>query len=306
MKKNKLKKYLMESTDLCFKKLYEMLNPTSNYYNDIIHLRMRYQRIIDDQYRGVVSNDNRNLELNKIQIALIEFVDKLEDSDFENTVESNTQKSNLDEKSFNHFWKPFFETKTTIVIGTYDEDRFRAWEASTLMGTGDALALGIIMGVLNNVGIKDIDVVPTYNFSGDRYQNNLILLGGPDANIVSREFYNKIDTNFKFGDPNINEITLYDTKENLSYRPKYNTNKKVIRDYGFAFKTENPFNSETNIILLAGCYGFGTCSAAQLFESSRLLDKLKKSKNGEFEALVYSDVINDWVQKPKVIKSYEL
>lgn len=295
----------MKSIDLCFEKLYEMLSPTSNYYNDIIHLKMRYNRITEEQHKGIISVENRSLELNNIQVALIEFVNKLEDSDFETTNESNSQKSKSDEEQFNHFWKPFFEHKTTIVIGTFDEDRFRAWEASTLMGTGDALALGIIMGVLNNVGITNIDIVPTYNFTGDRYQNNLILLGGPDANKLSREFYNTMKTNLNFGNPDINEITLYDSNENLNYLPKYK-NSKVTGDYGFVFKTENPYNPETNVILLAGCYGFGTCSAAQVFESNRLLDEINKSKKGGFEALVYSDVINDWVQKPKIIKSYEL
>ena len=306
MKNTEMKKYLMKSMDLCFEKLYEMLSPTSYYYNDIIHLKMRNQRVTDDNYRGLISLEQRNLELNKIQVALIEFVDKLTESDFEVNEESNIQKSKSIEKKFNHFWKSFFDNKTTIVIGTYYGDRFRAWEASTLMGTGDALALGIIMGVLNNVGITDIDVVPTYNFSGDRYQNNLILLGGPDANSLSREFYNKLNSNLKFGNPDINELTLYDSKEKSKYLPKYGENGRVIGDFGFAFKTENPYNPDTNVILLAGCYGFGTCSAAQLFESNRLLGEINKSEKGGFEALVYSDVINDWVQKPKIIKSYEL
>lgn len=306
MKKYELKKYLMKSMDLCFEKLYEMLSPTSDYYNDIIHLKMRYDRIYGEQLKGIVSEDNRNLELNKVQVALIEYLDKLEDSDLDVSNKPNTSRPQSSEKQFNHFWKPFFENKTTIVIGTYYGDRFRAWEASTLMGTGDALALGIIMGVLNNVGITNIDVVPTYNFSGDRYQNNLILLGGPDANKLTREFYNKMETNLKFGNPDINEITLKDSKVGLRYGPKYGKNSRVIGDYGFAFKTENPYNPESQVILLAGCFGFGTCSAAQLFESSRLLNEINKSPNDEFEALVYSDVINDWVQKPSIIKSYKL
>lgn len=69
--------------DLFFEKLYEMLSPTSSYYNNIIHLKMRYQSIIDEQHKVVVSAENKNIELNKIRIASIEIVDKLEDSDFD-------------------------------------------------------------------------------------------------------------------------------------------------------------------------------------------------------------------------------
>lgn len=296
----------MKSMDLCFEKLYEMLSPTSDYYNVVIHLKMRYQRVTNEEYKGIISAENKNLELNKIQIALIEFVDKLDEIDFEESNQENSKKTQTNQKKLNHFWKPFFDFKTTIVIGTYYGERFRAWEASTLMATGDAIALGTIMGVLNNVGIKEIDIVPTYNFSGDRYKNNLILLGGPDTNKLTREVYDRLDTNFKFGNPEKNEITLYDSNENLKYFPKYNSNDEVIGDYGFAFKSKNPFNPETDVIILAGCFGFGTCSAAQLFESNRILEKIEKNDREEFEALVYSDVIKDWVQKPKLIKSYKL
>lgn len=306
MKKHDVKKYLMKSMDLCFEKLYEMLSPTSNFYNDVIHLKMRYQRITDEQHKGTVSAENRNLELNKIQLALIEFIDKLQEIDFDDSNTVNSQNTLSNENKLNHFWKSFFNYKTTIVIGTYYGERFRAWEASTLMAAGDAIALGTMMGVLNNVGIKDIDVVPTYNFSGDRYQNNLILLGGPDANKLTREVYNKLETNFRFGNPDKNEITLYDSKEKMKYSPKYNSNNEVVGDYGFAFKSKNPFNPETDVIILAGCFGFGTCSAAQIFETNRIIQEIEKNEKEEFEVLVYSDVIKDWVQKPKLIKSYKL
>lgn len=307
MKKLEYKKYMMKGVDYCFEKLSEALSPSSYYYNSIIHLKGRFYRIKDETNKNLISFSEKNLELDKIQIALLEYIDKLEDNDFvENDIKikANTQKT---ENLFNHFWKPFFQTRTTIVIGTYYTERFRAWEASTLMGTGDALALGKIMGTLNNIGIKNIDVVPTYNFTGDRYQDNLILIGGPDANKLTRETYDKLNTKLRFGNPDRNEIALFDTSKGETYVPKYNSNSQVVGDYGFAFKTQNPYNQETNAIILAGCFGFGTCAAAQIFESEKLLEKIEGFENEHgFEVLVYSDIINDWTQKPKIISSYKL
>lgn len=296
----------MKGIDPCFEKLYEILSPNSDYYNDFIHLKMRYQRITDEQNKGVVSTEDKNLELNKIQIALIENIDKLKEVDFGGVSEINSIKMNSKEKFFNHFWKPFFENKTTIVFGTYHSDKFRSWEASNLMSTGDGLTIAKMMGILNKVGVKEIDIVPTFNFTGDRYQNNLILIGGPDANTMTNEMYNKMDTNLKFGNLEINELTLYDSKNNSKYFSSYDNEKNVTSDYGLAFKTKNPYNTDANVIIVAGCFGFGTCAASQIFESSKLLGELEISSEYEFEALVNADVLNGWVQKPKLIKSYKL
>ncbi|TVL97340.1 MAG: hypothetical protein CV087_22455 [Candidatus Brocadia sp. WS118] len=293
----------MKGIDNCFDKLSNSLSPTSYYYDDIIHLKGRYNRLKREVNLDVVSSQDKNIEINKIEIALIEYINKFKEEDFQIL----EKKDDNEESSFNHFWKPFFDGRTTIVIGTYYGERFRAWEASTLMATGDAIALGTIMGTLNNVGVKNIDVVPVYNFSGDRYQDNLVLLGGPDANKLTREFYSKLDTKFKFGNPDKNEISLFDSYDKSTYFSHFNNKNQVTGDYGFAFKTINPLNPETSIIIIAGCLGFGTCAAAQLFESSRLLSAIKgyEGENG-FEALVFSEIINDWTQKPKIIKSYKL
>ena len=83
MKNVEFKKYLMKSMDLCFEKLGEMLSPTSEYYDSIVHLKLRYTTIINDQHKGIISENDRKVELNRIQLALIAFLNELEESDFE-------------------------------------------------------------------------------------------------------------------------------------------------------------------------------------------------------------------------------
>lgn len=307
MRNSEFKKYMMKGLDFCFDKLYETLSPISYYYNDIIHLKLRYTRIENESNKGITDNEYKDRELNRIQKALLEYIDKLEDEDFVDITIAIKSQTGKVESHYKHFWQPFFNTRTTVVIGTYYSDKFRAWEASTLMGTGDGIALGKIIGTLNKVGVKDIEVVPTYNFAGDRYQDNLILIGGPDANILTREVFERLSLKFGFGDPDKHEISLYDNYQHKTYLPKYNSNKRVIGDYGLVFKTQNPFNPETCVIILAGCFGFGTCASAQLFEIEKLLETIEGFEDEEgFEALVYSDVINDWTQKPRIIQSYKI
>ena len=55
---------------------------------------------------------NKNTEANKIEIALIEIINKFEEEDFL----VNNDMDNTRESKFNHFWKSFFDIKTTIVI----------------------------------------------------------------------------------------------------------------------------------------------------------------------------------------------
>lgn len=305
MKKLEYKKYMMKGVDHCFDKLYDALSPDSYYYNDIIHLKSRYDRVSKETNKNLISFSEKNLEMDRIQVALLEYIDKLEDEDFSENITSNKSKTEKVENSFNHFWKTFFETKTTVVIGTYYSEKYNAWEASDLIGIGSALALSSILGTLNRTGVKNIDVITTNNFSGDKYKDNLVLVGGPDANILTRETYERLSTNLRFGNPDKNEISLSDAKEKKTYFAKYNSQRQVIGDFGFAFKTPNPFNPDSTAIIIAGCFGFGTFAAAQLFENERLLAKVEGFEDSQgFEALVYADVINDWTQKPQIICSY--
>ena len=60
----------MKGIDFCFDKLYETLSPKSYYYNDIIHLKMRYSRVENETNMNLISFSEKNLELDRIQVAL--------------------------------------------------------------------------------------------------------------------------------------------------------------------------------------------------------------------------------------------
>src|SRR5262245_4565580 len=83
-------------------------------------------------------------------------------------------------------WRPFSDGPCTIVVGTYYDKNIQMFEASALIGTGDALALGRLLAMLSRVRPQPCDVLPSTGFPGDRLQSNLILIGGPDVNEVSR------------------------------------------------------------------------------------------------------------------------
>ena len=89
-------------------------------------------------------------------------------------------------------WRPFVEGPCTIVVGTYYDKHIRLFEASALIGTGDALALGRLLAVLNRIRRQPCEVLPSAGFSGDRLQSSLILIGGPDANEVTRQVLERV------------------------------------------------------------------------------------------------------------------
>ena len=284
--------------ELFFSELFKVLPSESYYYKDFILLSGRYQRARDDYNKGVLDRKSHNIEINQVINAVLEIL-KRDDLDLSEPINNKTTSIT---RTISHFWDPYFENKTTIVIGTYYSEKAKAWEASTLMGTGDALALGIVLAALNQRGIKNYSIVPTYNFTGDRYQDNLILIGGPDTNTITHEFYRKINSRIKFGNPDLHEIPYYDSELKKYYSPVKDKNSNVSRDYGLMFKFPNQYNPESQVMILAGCHGFGTCAAAQVLESDKMIESIESCNyRCGFECFLSAEVKNDWVQKPNIL-----
>jgi hypothetical protein len=178
---------------------------------------------------------------------------------------------------------------------------------SSLMGTGDALALGQVLGALHTLNAQNYKILPSHNFPGDRLQGNLILIGGPDANEITEKVVERLSMRLKFGDPNSHIISITDSSNGKIYIPKRNASNIAVEDYGVIVKAPNPFNPEKTVILLAGSFGHGTHGAATVLASEYLLNQISIAAEGKsFEAIVHTDVVNDWPQTPTLIQVYPL
>lgn len=196
-------------------------------------------------------------------------------------------------------WQPFLNGNCTIVVGMFDDEDDRKREATGLIGTGDAMALGRILGTLHSLSAESCDILPSTDL-GEHYQDNLVLIGGPDANKVTREFVDASPLRrFKLGD-----IDIFDSADNdKSYKPDRLKTGEVTKDYAVALKARSPFRPDRYVILVAGGYGYGTHAAAQILESEVYLAQIARIFGNEaFEVLLQTTVSGEHLQSFEIIQ----
>lgn len=94
--------------------------------------------------------------------------------------------------------------------------------------------------------------------SGDALATNLIVLGGPDSNSLTREMLRRAPTTMVFGEPNHHVISFRSHTTGRSYNPSHTAFGQVETDYGVIIRFHNPFAPRYCVLLIFGCYGFGT------------------------------------------------
>jgi hypothetical protein len=111
---------------------------------------------------------------------------------------------------------------------------------------------------------------------------HLILIGGPDYNVITERILKKGITQISYRSPYLGEkalscpeeIIIYETATNHEYCE--HTDEK---DYGYFERIRNPHNPKSNIILIGGCHTIGvTCAAKAL--------SMAESERGELPAIV--------------------
>lgn len=101
-------------------------------------------------------------------------------------------------------------------------------------------------------------------FPGNPYADNLILIGGPDYNKITRVFMK--NTPFEFAEENGVTI-LKDRFRDQPFRSQFIEHdgiEKVI-DFGFFLKILNPNNPNKKLIMINGIHTYGVYGAAKCF-----------------------------------------
>lgn len=204
------------------------------------------------------------------------------------------------------FWKPFTKGTIRAVVGRFSE--FESFEQSGFLGIGDAIGLAELRTYFDKLGLENFDVAYADRTSGDLLNANLILLGGPDANSVTRDAVSKIKSTIQFGNPEKYEIAFYDTITNRVYAPALQNinSKKIINDYGIIFKTANPFAPDKQIIVVAGSFGYGTWAGVRYILSKAFIENPLVNKNGQIECLITTDIVRETPQNIQMIALREL
>lgn len=196
------------------------------------------------------------------------------------------------------FWAPFLKGGAHVVLGRFE--RFKDFERSGLMGVGDANAWAELQAQLRQLGLDGCKVAFADEMPGDGLNSNLILLGGPDANVLTREAMARIPSTLRFGDPDLNQVSIRDATTGKNYHPEPGrTPDEVVRDHMLVLRAANPFSPDKQLLLIAGSYGFGTWAGARLVQMRSFLEDQIVSAKGGFEALGETDVVLGAPQAPR-------
>jgi hypothetical protein len=184
------------------------------------------------------------------------------------------------------FWAPFLSDETVAVVGKFSQ--FDSFEASGLVGFGDAACVIEVLASLRNQHGFELPLRYADQFDANALGGNLVLVGGPDANSITRTVLRRVDTDLQFGDADRNQISFFSRATDTAYVPE--TGRDFV-DYGVLIRARNPFASENVVLLMFGCFGYGTWAAGRYAVSLQFLREGFVSSGRDFECVVRTEVI---------------
>ena len=228
-----------------------------------------------------------------------------------------------------NFWRPLVSRDLALVLGDGFPDLPPSFEASGVVGQGDLLASTELIAHFSAMGLPKLSPIFADRTAGDPsgrgLRRNLVLLGGQDANTLAKACLLRLKCSYELEwpqdsqnaastlevtsgvlRPGIRESagkewrppklrpTEYAEGATQVYEPVA-VDKKIVRDYGVIIRARNPFlfegRQDKRVVLIYGCYGFGT-RAAVLFSMERAFLDLVANTEEDIECIVSCDVID--------------
>lgn len=203
----------------------------------------------------------------------------------------------------------------TANTGCYDEN-----ELVTLGFIFEYMSVGEIKASLSKLYGPELDMKTTMckeqfvDMKRKYLKQNLILVGGPIHNSVTRALFDRMENcPFRF---DLNDASLIYTDENFSetrftsrmYSPTVECGKKPYyeNDYALVMNVRNPLDPNKRIILVSGCRSVG-CYGAAVFLSQKLREIKKLAKKDEYAFVIKCDgEREDLVSPPELCAVYPL
>lgn len=235
------------------------------------------------------------------------------------------------------FWRPLVERHLTVVLGRLPLPQF---EASGVVGAGDNIALRELSDYLHRIGFRHFSLLyhdeSGWNSSSTitPLTGNLILLGGPDANSLTREVIGRITLGLEFrevtpahlraiqqgraqidrpptpprrwpgqrrrspGAPQWRVPVMVDRTSRQVYGPTRDGDD-VHSDCGVMIRCPNPFNPDREVMIFCGSYGYGTWAAVRFAVSDEFLRRLPAGARF-VECVLSADIVHHAPQRPTV------
>lgn len=202
------------------------------------------------------------------------------------------------------FWKPFIKEKLTIIITEYPilgNDRLsniaKTAGAGWLISKGMALSLAHLLDFCESKITKRKDIVVCGDRTGTLETSDMIILGSPANNPYSKSMYEHLSKMYNIPyqiiweeDGTPIEITAM-TGEKFS--PSIEGG--LGNDYALIIKADYQSVPQKSLLIIAGCYMWGTKAAAEAVTDPKILNEVaKETKNSSNVVFVIKTrVVND-------------
>lgn len=193
-------------------------------------------------------------------------------------------------------WQLRDPSKAVICISTSSVVDTGKYNRPTV-GIGQVRGLTIISSSLSrsyNIQVKNILLSEDQVL--DRIENDVILVGGPEHNRLTRRFLDRLSgSGLAIADQVDNVIYWKKTPEEEVFTP-VTIDQRVERDYGLIIRMANPFaSSDTTVCLFSGTHTYGTIAAARFFTETLQREQIGiKPPRRNLAIVISCDVVDGW------------
>jgi len=203
------------------------------------------------------------------------------------------------------FWRPFSaEQGVRVIAGGHGS--LRPWEASGLVGVGEIEAVRELQMIWAENHFGQMELVVSDAEQAGVVNGDLIALGGPDSNWLTKRLDQTQPGNIRFGNPERHEITITDYLADRYYFPAGGGRRPVTMDVGVIKMLANPFARDRKALIMAGSYGYGTWAAPILVRNKTFLDHPVIRSGEPFECLFTVPVVAGRPEDPRICAVYPL
>jgi len=191
------------------------------------------------------------------------------------------------------FWEAFDRGGMTIVLGRFLAE-FEQFEPSGMVGFGDSMAFAELRTRLEARGIRNFSLSYADFVHGDLLRSNLVLLGGPHANSISREFLEAVKPDLQIGQSSEYDVCVHDLRTGRHFAPRgLRGSARKGTDYAVIIRAPNPFERSKQALFVAGSFGYGTWAGVRMVCSSGFPEHPDVRSGWPVECLVEAQVLRE-------------
>lgn len=213
-----------------------------------------------------------------------------------------------------HLWLGDSSTDTVFVSGEIRGSNKSIGGFVNYVRNGDARALlESVITILSIDNTVSFETTATEFVSSKSLTQNIIVIGGPKANQVTKSVLEKYQTPWQYryqAGGNYRDKALCNSESGVELRATLNRRDEVLVDYGMILIAPNPFNPVNNCVLLTGLYTFGVLGGVKAISLTDHSDVVTKNVDTIWtrdrdrmrllQVIVQTDVVDKKVITPTV------